>query len=101
MNSENLPEEKTVTGKWDRRLAAESIGDAEAAVRELREAFARVGVVLPSLRLDLISCAYETPRPLVEFGRCTVGTARKLIAVLREHEQWHEQGHEKEASEER
>ncbi|MFI9031184.1 hypothetical protein [Streptomyces sp. NPDC053560] len=97
MNSENLPEEKNVTGKWGRRSAAESIEDAEAAVRELREAFARVGVVLPSLRLDLISCAYETPRPLVEFGRCTVGTARKVIAVLREHEQWHE----KKASEER
>ncbi|WP_051872440.1 hypothetical protein [Streptomyces sclerotialus] len=93
MNSESLPEGKTVTGKWNRRLAAESVGDAEAAVRELRDVLARAGVVLPSLRLDLISCAYETPRPLVEFGRCTVGTARKLIAVLQERE--------KEASEER
>ncbi|MEU6115278.1 hypothetical protein ABZ840_12210 [Streptomyces sp. NPDC047117] len=93
MNSENLPEEKNVTGKWDRRSAAESLGDAEAAVRELRDVLARVGVVLPSLRVDLISWADERPRPLVEFGRCTVGTARKLIAVLQERE--------KEASEER
>lgn len=82
-----------MTGKWDARSAAESIEDGEATVRELREALARAGVVLPSLRLDLISWAYETPRPLVEFGRCTVGTARKLIAVLQERE--------KEASEER
>ncbi|GAA0454776.1 hypothetical protein [Streptomyces olivaceiscleroticus] len=82
-----------MAGKWDRRSAVESIDEAEAAVRELREALTRAGVVLPSLRLDLISCAYEKPRPLVEFGRCTVGTARKLTAVLQERE--------KKASEER
>lgn len=75
---------KTVTGKSDRRLSAEKIKEAEVAVGELREVLARIGVTLPSLRLDPISCAYERPRPLVEFGRCTVETAQRLTTVLRE-----------------
>lgn len=56
--------------------------DAEAAVAELRDALARAGVTLPSLRLDPVSCAGADTRVLVELGRCTVETARRMAAAL-------------------
>ncbi|MGW7370189.1 hypothetical protein ACWGI8_43940 [Streptomyces sp. NPDC054841] len=56
--------------------------DAEAAVAELRGALARAGVILPSLGLDPVSCAGGDPRVLVELGRCTVETARRMAAAL-------------------
>lgn len=55
---------------------------AQEAVTELRAALERAGVKLPSLGLDPVTCAAEPPRPLVELGRCTVETARRLAAVL-------------------
>ncbi|MFI1936361.1 hypothetical protein ACH44C_04045 [Streptomyces purpureus] len=61
---------------------AGSVADAREAVAELRSALRKAGVTLPSLGLDPVSCAYETPRPLVELGRCTVETARRLTAAL-------------------
>ncbi|MER6097455.1 hypothetical protein ABT154_16665 [Streptomyces sp. NPDC001728] len=55
---------------------------AQEAVTELREALARAGITLPSLGLDAVTLSAETPRPLVELGRCTVETARLLAAAL-------------------
>ncbi|MET7437266.1 MULTISPECIES: hypothetical protein [unclassified Streptomyces] len=55
----------------------------EEIVAELRAALAGVGVVLPSLRVDPVSGASDEPFALVALGRCNVGTARKLAAVLR------------------
>ncbi|MFE7772765.1 hypothetical protein ACFU5O_02465 [Streptomyces sp. NPDC057445] len=60
----------------------EHLQDAEAAVAELRDALARAGVTLPSLRLDPVSCAGRDPRLLVELGRCTVETARRIATAL-------------------
>lgn len=56
--------------------------EAEAAVAELRCALARVGVTLPSLGLDPVTCAGRQPGVLVELGRCTVETARRMAAAL-------------------
>ncbi|GAA4293375.1 hypothetical protein GCM10023086_04190 [Streptomyces venetus] len=57
--------------------------EAEDAVKELRAELAKAGIVLPSLGLDPVSLAREAPCPLVELGRCSVETARRLAAVLR------------------
>ncbi|MFF7351400.1 hypothetical protein ACFZA1_01890 [Streptomyces filipinensis] len=51
-------------------------------MEELRSAFGEAGIVLPSLGLDPVSLAREAPCPLVELGRCSVDTARRLAAVL-------------------
>ncbi|MGP3999044.1 hypothetical protein [Streptomyces sp. 8N706] len=67
-----------------RRAAAERVRAAEEAIAELREGLRAVGVVLPSLRIDPVSCAAEEAQPLVELGRCNLATARQLAAVLRE-----------------
>ncbi|NBE53507.1 hypothetical protein GUY60_19175 [Streptomyces sp. YC537] len=56
--------------------------EADEAVLELRTAFARIGIALPSLRLDPISYARDKPCPLVELGRCTVETAQRIAAAL-------------------
>ncbi|MFF8829485.1 hypothetical protein [Streptomyces sp. NPDC015131] len=61
-----------------------SVDDAKEAVAELRAALERAGITLPSLGLDAVTCAAEPPRPLVELGRCTVETARRLAAALPE-----------------
>ncbi|MFE5487834.1 hypothetical protein [Streptomyces sp. NPDC056527] len=49
---------------------------------ELCDALARVGITLPSLGLDVLTLAADAPRPLIELGRCTVETARRLAVVL-------------------
>ncbi|MBT2396445.1 hypothetical protein [Streptomyces sp. ISL-100] len=55
------------------------------AVQDLKQALAGLGITLPSLGIDLASCAVTTltPRPLVELGRCNLATARRLTAALR------------------
>ncbi|MET8566887.1 hypothetical protein [Streptomyces sp. NPDC004783] len=63
--------------------SARGVEAAEAAVEELRAALVRAGIVLPSLGVDPVSLAREAPCPLVELGRCSVETARRLAAVLR------------------
>ncbi|MEV7790606.1 hypothetical protein [Streptomyces sp. NPDC087512] len=63
--------------------SARGVEEAEAAVEELRAALVRAGIVLPSLGVDPVSLAREAPCPLVELGRCSVETARRLAAVLR------------------
>ncbi|MFJ5225445.1 hypothetical protein [Streptomyces sp. NPDC088400] len=68
--------------KERQRVAAGKVRAAEDAVAELRDGLAAVGVTLPSLRIDPVSCAGNEPNPLVELGRCTVETALRLSAVL-------------------
>ncbi|MEU8029423.1 hypothetical protein AB0C13_12435 [Streptomyces sp. NPDC049099] len=58
------------------------VEEAEDTLEELRSAFEKAGIVLPSLGLDPVSLAREAPCPLVELGRCSVDTARRLAAVL-------------------
>ncbi len=73
-----------------RRVAAERVRTAEDAVERLRAGFAGVGVKLPSLRLDPVSCAGDEPTPLIELGRCNIDTALRLCEVLAEKESGHD-----------
>ncbi|MEU9589552.1 hypothetical protein AB0D84_07420 [Streptomyces sp. NPDC048193] len=57
--------------------------EAEDTVKELRAALVKAGISLPSLGIDPVSLAREAPCPLIELGRCSVETARRLAAVLR------------------
>jgi hypothetical protein len=59
------------------------VEEAEEVVKELRAALENAGITLPTLRIDPASLAREAPCPLVELGRCSVDTARRLAAVLR------------------
>ncbi|MBD9731574.1 MULTISPECIES: hypothetical protein [unclassified Streptomyces] len=59
------------------------VEEAEEVVKELRAAFAKAGIVLPSLGLDPVSLAREAPCPLVDLGRIPVRTAQRLAAVVR------------------
>ncbi|MFI6062020.1 hypothetical protein [Streptomyces sp. NPDC051286] len=65
-----------------RRVAAGRVREAEDAVEKLRQGLKDVGLVLPSLRADPVSCAGNEPAPLVDLGRCTIDTALRLSAVL-------------------
>ncbi|MFE5185605.1 hypothetical protein [Streptomyces sp. NPDC056628] len=65
------------------RHSAHCVEEAEEVVKELRAALEKAGITLPTLRIDPVSLAREAPCPLVELGRCTVDTARRLAAVLR------------------
>lgn len=62
--------------------AEERVRATEDAVEQLREGLARVGVVLPSLRIDPLTCAGHVLYPLVDLGRCNLDMALRLIAVL-------------------
>jgi hypothetical protein len=59
------------------------IEDAEEARDELREVLEDVGVPLPSLGVDVGSLASCYLPPLVDLGRCTPHTARRLASALR------------------
>ncbi|WP_374982609.1 hypothetical protein [Streptomyces fradiae] len=65
------------------RRTGDRVQEAERACDELGAALKAVGVCLPSLGLDPVSCAGSTPLGLIELGRCNVETARALAAVLR------------------
>ncbi|MDT0495223.1 hypothetical protein ACPEIF_16620 [Streptomyces sp. NPDC012600] len=66
------------------RDAEGAVRDAEDAVARLKEGLAGVGVTLPSLRVDPVSCAGNEPTPLVDLGRCNIDTALRLCEVLAE-----------------
>ncbi|MFF3731413.1 hypothetical protein ACFYXM_14115 [Streptomyces sp. NPDC002476] len=71
----------------ERREAAEGkVRAAEDAVARLKEGFSGVGITLPSLRVDPVSCAGSDPTPLVELGRCNLDTALRLSVVLEAQE---------------
>ncbi|WP_181786384.1 hypothetical protein [Streptomyces phytophilus] len=59
------------------------VTQAGEACDELREALGAVGVVLPSLGLDPVSCTGAAPLGLIDLGRCNIATARALAAALR------------------
>ncbi|WAL95410.1 hypothetical protein NOO62_13455 [Streptomyces sp. Je 1-369] len=63
--------------------AVACIEQAEDTVKELRAALARVGITLPSLRMDPSSLAREIPCPRIELGGCSVDATARLAAVLR------------------
>ncbi|GAA3525256.1 hypothetical protein GCM10022295_04100 [Streptomyces osmaniensis] len=65
------------------RHSARCVEEAEEVVKELRAALEKAGITLPTLRIDPASLAREAPCPLVELGRCSMETARRLAAVLR------------------
>lgn len=64
------------------RRSALCVEEAEDVVKELRALLAKTGIALPSLGLDPVSLAREAPCPLVDLGRCSVETARRLAAVM-------------------
>ncbi|MCX5397842.1 hypothetical protein [Streptomyces sp. NBC_00102] len=67
----------------ERRRAAEgNMRVAEEVVARLKTGLAGVGATLPSLRIDLVSCAGDATAPLVDLGRCTVETALRLSEAL-------------------
>ncbi|MFI2258842.1 hypothetical protein [Streptomyces tubercidicus] len=65
-------------------MLMQQIKEVEAVTTELREALARAGVVLPSLRPDPVSIAHRYIPPLVELGRCSMEVARQLTDALTE-----------------
>lgn len=68
----------------ERRRATEGrVRAAEAAVARLKEGLSGVGITLPSLRIDPVSCAGNEPAsPLVDLGRCNLDTALRLSVAL-------------------
>ncbi|HWU11280.1 MAG TPA: hypothetical protein VN520_33805 [Streptomyces sp.] len=71
-----------MTATKRREEAADRVRAAEDAVARLRAGLAGVGVKLPSLRIDPVSCAGDEPAPLVDLGRCSIETALRLSAQL-------------------
>lgn len=67
-----------------RRAAADRVRAAEDMVAQLKKGLAGLGVTLPSLRVDPVSCAGNEPTPLVDLGRCNIETALRLCEVLAE-----------------
>lgn len=65
-----------------RRAAAGRVREAEEVVARLREGFAGVGVTLPSLRVDPVSCVGDEVNVLVDLGRCNLDTALRLCSAL-------------------
>lgn len=62
--------------------SAPCVEEAEEVVKELRALLAKAGITLPSLGLDPVSLAREAPCPLVDLGRCSVDTARRIAATM-------------------
>jgi hypothetical protein len=62
--------------------ARDRVRVAEEVTAELRAVLGERGIILPSLRLDPVSCASSVMGPLVELGRCNLAVARQLTEVL-------------------
>lgn len=61
----------------------ERLRTADEVVERLRGELLKVGIVLPSLGLDLVTVAGDAvPYPLVELGRCNLDTAVRLATAL-------------------
>ncbi|MFJ7194626.1 MULTISPECIES: hypothetical protein [unclassified Streptomyces] len=72
-----------MTIKERRRTAESRVRAAEDVVARLKDGFSGVGITLPSLRIDPVSCAGSDPMsPLVDLGRCNLDTALRLSVVL-------------------
>lgn len=62
----------------------DAIDASTRAVVRLQDSLAALGITLPSLGIDLLSCGGPAdPRPLVELGRCNLETAAALTDALR------------------
>lgn len=66
------------------RAAVQRIQEADQAMEELRSSLRAVGIILPSLRVDPVSCSCDDPKPLVDLGSCNLSTVRWLTCVLRD-----------------
>lgn len=64
------------------QTAAEKLHHAENTCAELSAALRRAGIVLPSLRVEVLAYGDKMPRPLIELGCCNLDTAHKLADVL-------------------
>lgn len=73
--------------------ARERMRQAEGVTAELDHALRAVGITLPSLGVDPVSCASGHMAPLVELGRCNLDTARRLAGVLADHARTAAPGH--------
>ncbi len=73
--------------------ARERMRQAEGVTAELRTALRAVGITLPSLDVDPVSCASAHMAPLVELGRCNLDTARRLAGVLADYARTAVPGH--------
>ncbi|MGW1412317.1 hypothetical protein [Streptomyces sp. NPDC002403] len=72
-----------MTIKERHRTVESRVRAAEDAVARLKDGFSGVGITLPSLRIDPVSCAGSDPvSPLVDLGRCNLDTALRLSVVL-------------------
>ncbi|MFE9770751.1 hypothetical protein ACFYOV_03515 [Streptomyces sp. NPDC005931] len=58
------------------------VDEAEEVVKELRAALAKAGITLSSWVLDPVGLAREAPCPLIDMGRCSVDTARRIAAAV-------------------
>ncbi len=65
-----------------RKTAVRKLREAERARDELSAALRSAGIVLPSLGVDPLAYGDENPDPLLDLGRCSRTTARKLTAAL-------------------
>ncbi|WP_375605946.1 hypothetical protein [Streptomyces sp. PsTaAH-137] len=61
---------------------AERLRAVEEVIAQLRAELLALGVLLPSLRVDPVSAAGESPYPLVDLGCVNLDTAMRLTAVL-------------------
>ncbi|MCL7492218.1 hypothetical protein M8I34_12315 [Streptomyces sp. MCA2] len=73
--------------------ARDRVRQAEVVMVELQTALRAVGVILPSLCVDPVSCASSVMAPLVELGRCNLDTAQRLADVLAEYAKTAAPGH--------
>ncbi|WP_418957754.1 hypothetical protein [Streptomyces tritici] len=63
----------------------ERLRAAQQVVDQLKAELDAVGVVLPSMGVDPLTLGGNgpgQPYPLIELGRCTMETARQLVAAL-------------------
>ncbi|REK90106.1 hypothetical protein DY245_12115 [Streptomyces inhibens] len=75
--------------------ASERVRAAEAVTAELQSALRMVGITLPSLGVDPVSCASSYLAPLVELGRCNLDTALRLAHVLADYARAAAPGHDR------
>ncbi|MEU5019654.1 hypothetical protein AB0G60_19890 [Streptomyces angustmyceticus] len=73
--------------------ARDRVRQAEGVMAELHAALQEVGITLPSLCVDPVSCASSVMAPLVELGRCNLDTAQRLTDVLVDYAKTAAPGH--------
>ncbi|MGW7576733.1 hypothetical protein [Streptomyces sp. NPDC054765] len=73
--------------------ARDQVRQAEVVMVELQTALRAVGITLPSLCVDPVSCASSVMAPLIELGRCNLDTAQRLADVLAEYAKTAAPGH--------